>query len=190
MKLPIRAALYAVLLLGTPLGAWWFVFRPSNENHDNLREQIQQKKQKLSELNRVVAQVGGLQKEIDSLKEAVSFFESKLPPEKEIHKVLEETSRLARMSDMVIKETRPAHPPGPGQSLFGDGGHSEQPILMSLEGDFRGFYTFLQALERQPRIMRIGQMVIKRVGEPTEGRIKTTFKMSVFFESGEVRMQS
>jgi hypothetical protein len=91
---------------------------------------------------------------------------------------------------MVIKETRPVHSPGPGQSLFGSGGHSEQPILMSLEGDFKGFYTFLQALERQPRIMRIGQMVIERFGDPAKGRIKAKFKMSVFFESGETRVQS
>ena len=52
----------------------------------------------------------------------------------------------------------PRHSPAPGQSLFGAGAHSEQPILMNLEGDFRGFYTFLQALERQPRIMRIGYL--------------------------------
>ena len=190
MKLPIRAALYAVLLLGTPLAAWWFVFRPANEHHNHLREQIQQKQQKLDTLNRLVGKVGDLQKEIDALQEAVSFFESKLPPEKEIHKVLQETWRLARTGNMVTTSIRPVPSGGPRGSLFGAGAHSEQPILMEVEGDFKGFYTFLQELERQPRIMRISEMKIERVGKMADGQIKAKFKMSVFFESGGVRIAS
>ena len=45
-----------------------------------------------------------------------------------------------------------------------------------------GFYGFLLALERQPRIMRIQEMKIKGSRNPAEGLISTECKVSVFFE--------
>ena len=45
---------------------------------------------------------------------------------------------------------------------------------MKLEGDFMGFYRFLQALERQPRIMRIHKMELEKMTgkDVSEGQIK------------------
>jgi hypothetical protein len=52
---------------------------------------------------------------------------------------------------------------------------------MGFEGEFLGFYSFLQALEGQPRIMRIRSISLECLdGKP--GRIKADVEMSIFFE--------
>jgi hypothetical protein len=57
---------------------------------------------------------------------------------------------------------------------------------MKLEGDFKGFYSFLLSLENQPRIMRILKMTVRQPRDAPPGRIQAEFIMSIFFErSGE-----
>ena len=183
MKFGVREILFALLLVGIPAGAWWFVLRPANIHQDVLREEVQAKQEKLQKLNRLIGSVGSLKKEIASLEKAIAFFQSKLPSEKEIDKVLQEIWRLAMHNSLISKRIRPQ--PRAKESFYTTGGQAEQPIVIELEGDFSGFYAFLQALEAQPRIMRISQMGLLKHPKAPEGHIKASFNMAVFFESNE-----
>jgi Tfp pilus assembly protein PilO len=60
-------------------------------------------------------------------------------------------------------------------------GCREQPIQMTLTGDFNGFYSFLLQLEKMPRITRINQMKLDRSGDQ-EGQIQAQMTLSIFFE--------
>ena len=194
MKLPIREILFALLLLGIPTGAWCFVFKPSNVHHAEMREQISLKQEKLRKLNRLVGTVGELKKEISSLEQAIAFFQSKLPCAKEMDKVLQEIWRLAEKHKLVTKSIRTFARRKNEKSFYTSGSQVEQPINISLEGNFKGFYAFLQDLESQQRIMRISRMDLKKPEEcrkskeckkSTEGSIQVNFEMSIFFEPGE-----
>ena len=68
------------------------------------------------------------------------------------------------------------------------GPHTEQPISVKLEGDFRGFYGFLQALETRPRIMRIKKLSLKKITDDDSppGYVQANFVMSIFFEEGQL----
>ena len=182
MNAKVRNILFGILLLGVPVGAWWFVFRPGNVQHAEMREQVRSKQEKLQKLNRLVGTVGNLKAEITSLEKAISFFQSKLPNEKEIDKVLRETWRLAEKNKLVTKSIRTNAQLGPDESMFVTGSHSEQPIVIHLEGRFEGFYTFLQELEAQPRIMRVSRLILTKPKDIEEGFITANFDMSVFFE--------
>jgi len=160
MKIGIREIVFVVLLAAIPIGAWWFVFRPANARDAEMLKQIKVKQQKLRELNRATATIGDLKVEINSLKEAIDFFRTKLPTEKEMDQVLKGVLLLA-------------DPAGP---------YAEQPISIELEGPFEGFYGFLLALETQPRIMRIQQMNVKKMIKKGEGYIHAKCIASVFFE--------
>lgn len=185
MKVGVRELLFAVLLLGVPLAAWWFVFRPSNFYQEELRAEVEAKQDKLGKLTRLVGTVGDLKTEIASLERAITFFQSKLPSQKEIDKVLQETWRLAEDSSLATKSIRTA-PQATGQtSLYTTGTQAEQIMLVHLEGSFEGLYAFMQALERQPRIMRISRMDISKLSEAEEGCVVAKLDMSVFFEKSE-----
>ena len=140
--------------------------------------QIEARQERLRELNQATATLGDLKKEIASLEEAIRFFQSKLPNEKEMDKVLREVWRLAEANHLATKSIRTL----PVDDKVAAAGPREQPIAVQLEGDFRGFYGFLQALENQPRIMRINSMTVGKLKDAPEGQVQAAFNMSIFFE--------
>jgi Tfp pilus assembly protein PilO len=183
MKFGLRELVLVALLLSLPVGAWWFVFRPRNARDAEIREAIAGKQRKLQALNRATATIGDLQHEIASLQEAIRFFQSKLPSEKEIDRVLQEIWRMAEASHLATKSIRTLERSQSKRFTSTRGPHAEQPILIELEGDFLGFYTFLLALESQPRIMRIQDMTLQKTkSKSNQGKVHATFVVSIFFE--------
>ena len=185
MKLGTREYVFFAILMAIPVGAWWFVFRPHNEQEQEMRRQLQAKQAKLADLNRATSTIGNLRREIDSLEEGIRFFQDKLPNEKEIDKVLQEVWRLAEKNQLVTKSIRTPKRARASQDTASAGHNAhEQPIEMKLDGDFLGFYRFLQALERQPRIMRIHKMELEKLTgkDVPEGQIQASFVVSVFFQ--------
>ena len=157
------------------------VFRPRNARDAEIRRQIETKQEKLRAVNRTTAVIGDLKNEIAALEQAIEFFRSKLPSDKEIDKVLRELWHIAEKNQLTTKSVRTL-PRTPENMLTSGGPHSEQPISMQLEGDFAGFYGFLQAVECQPRIMRIRSMTLGKPPKGAEGAVQATLVMSIFFE--------
>lgn len=182
MKIGVREIVFAVLLTAVPVGAWWFVFKPDNERNGKMMAEIQNRQSKLASLNKATATIGDLKNEIDSLGEAVKFFRSKLPNEKEIDKVLREVWRIAEANKLTTKSIRPLKATPEQLITDPNGPYAEQPITIQLEGPFQGFYEFLLALEAQPRIVRIQQMSIERPQKADEGMVKANCTLSIFFE--------
>jgi len=181
MKFGLRESVFMVMLVSLPLGAWWLVFRPQNARNEHMTAQIEAKQKKLRALNQVTATIGDLQKEIAAQEDAFRYFQKKLPNEKEIDKVLQEIWRTAELNELKTKSIRTLTRTGNGAAASPDGPH-EQPIAVQLEGRFTGFYTFLQAIENQPRIMRITKMSLKTEEKDNDGNVVANFEMSVFFE--------
>ena len=183
MRPGAREIAFALVLMAVPVGAWYFVFRPQNARDTELRAQIDAQQEKLRSVNRATAVIGDLQKEIGSLAAAIELFQSKLPSDKEIDKVLQELWKIAEINQLTTKSVRPL--PRSADNLLTSGGqHCEQPISMQIEGDFGGLYGFLQALESQPRIVRIRTLLLSRAPK-LDGGIQASLVMSVFFERSQ-----
>lgn len=182
MKFGIREIVFIILLLGIPIGAWWFVFRPNAAGKAEMSAQVEARQTKLRELNKATATIGDLKTEITSLEKAIYFFRSKLPNEKEMDKVLQEVWRLAEANQLRTKSIRTLNTKAEMMLVDASGPYAEQPISMELEGSFTGFYGFLLALERQPRIMRIQEMNLEKPARAPEGIIRAECTVSVFFE--------
>jgi len=181
MKFGLRETIFVALLMSLPVGAWWFIFRPQNIRNDEMIKQIEVKQEKLRAINQVTGTIGDLQKEILARKEAVKYFQKRLPNEKEMDKVLQEIWRLAEENQLTTKSIRPLTRSGKA-SLAAADGPREQPIAVQLEGNFTGFYKFLQALENQPRIMRIHKLQLATNEKDNTGQVQASFEMYVFFE--------
>ncbi len=181
MKFGVREIVIIVLLMCIPLVAWKLVFVPNNTRNTEMLKQIEQKQAKLRELNLATATIGDLKTEIQELSKAIGFFQTKLPNQQEIDKILQEIWRMAEANDLTTKSIRTKDRPT-GTNKFSDVVEGEQPIAVQLEGDFKGLYSFLLALENQPRIMRIQNMKIEKMQKGEEGTVKADFVMSIFFE--------
>jgi len=183
MKIGLREVLFLMLLVAIPLGSWWFVFHPRDLQIRADSQQVQALRVKLRDLQRATATLESLQSDIDQTQKAIDFFQSKLPPEKEMDKVLSEVSKLAEASSLTIKSFRTLKRSGPVMLTDPGGPYAEQPIALELEGNFNyGLYSFLLSLEKLPRITRVHQMKIEKLAKGLEGDVHAKLVMSIFFE--------
>ena len=178
----LRQTIFVGLLLAIVVSAWYFVFRPRDASDRRLRAEIELKQKQLQRLNRATACIGNLKAEIGDLQEAITFFQSKLPSEKEIDKVLEEVWRLAEANRLTTKGIYTTRRTSASLFLPVGAPQTEQPIKMELVGPFMGLYNFLLALESQPRIMRLRKLELD-VLPGNKGKVKAQVEMSIFFES-------
>jgi len=174
MKGGLRKFVFFVLLLGVTYVAYQYMIKPANLHLAEAKERVQMKLAKLDEFEKATAAVENLSKQLEKLQEAIEFFESKLPPKSEIHKVLEQITVIAQKQGLKPKTIRTL-------KKKDNSGYIEQPLRMELVGNFNSFYSFLLALEKLPRIMKIRELDLrKQTGH--EGQVVANFIVSIFFQ--------
>jgi len=178
MKFGTKELLLIVLLMAIPVGAYFWVFKPADENMKAQQKALAAKVQKLENLKKALKNIKDLDAEVKQLSEAVAFFESKLPARHEIHKVLEQVTKIADQHQLETRlfKTLPTKP-------FAN--YNEQPIQMEIYGDFDAYYQFLLDVEKLQRITKIHKMELKK-DDKNEGAMSAKFTMSIFFDSKDL----
>jgi len=174
MNTAFRKILFFILLLGVAFLAYQFMIKPANRSLANHRTKVQAKMIKLQEVEKATAAAKDIAKQLEELKEAITFFESKLPPKSEIYNVLEQVTVIAQKQGLKPKTIRTLQ-------RKVNNGYIEQPLKMQLVGNFNSFYAFLLELEKLPRIMKIRELELKKDKE-LEGQVATNFIVSIFFQ--------
>jgi len=174
MKFGIREIIFVVIMLGLLGSTNYFVFSKSNQRKVELQADMRNKQTKLSNLQQATAGIKDLDSKIDELQKAITFFESKLPRQKEIEDILKEVSQKTNQHQLVTRTVKTL-PSETGMNL------SEQPIQLTLAGNFEGFYEFLLDLENLPRITRITQMNLQKINDH-DGEATAQITLSIFFE--------
>ncbi|MDP6634518.1 MAG: type 4a pilus biogenesis protein PilO [Phycisphaerae bacterium] len=185
MKPSPREIIFALVLLAIPMAAWHLEFAPRQRRQKELKQQIQAKQAKLDKLfekKQLSGAIGDLRDQIAEGKEAVAIFRSRLPDEKDIDQIVREVWRLAKSNDLSPTSLRTIPPRKNKQFTSPDGPHGEQPVLIQIEGDFNGLYSFMLDMESQSRIMRIRQMTLKAPENTHTGMVSATIEFSIFFE--------
>jgi type IV pilus assembly protein PilO len=139
-----------------------------------LRAEIDRKEAALQNLSQATAGRDDPAKMVKDLEQAIKFFDSKLPQEKEIDQVLKEVWQLAEANQLQTKtiKTMKADP---------SAGYTEQPIQLAFSGNFYGYYAFLQQLEKLPRITRVTKMELKKMND-RDGFMEADMTLSIYFE--------
>jgi len=185
MKPGVREIVFAVVLLAIPTAAWQLEFVPRSRHQTELKRAIEAKQAKLDTLfdeKQLSTAIGGLEKQIEEGDKAVEMFRSRLPEEKDIDQILREVWQLAKSNCLAAKVVRTVSPRKGEQFTTPEGPHGEQPVLIHLEGDFPGFYSFMLQMESQSRIMRVRELKISKPDEAPQGRISVALELSIFFE--------
>jgi len=149
-------------------------FSKDNVKRAALKAETDSWRSRLASLNQCTAGIEDLNHKISDLQKAISFFESKLPQEKEVDKVLKEVWQIAEANALQTKSIKTLKTERAAS-------YSEQPIQMSLAGDFNGFYAFLLQLEKLPRITRVTQMSMQKIND-RDGEMQAQLTLSIFFE--------
>ena len=175
MKFGVRELLFVVLLLAIPMGAYFWIFNPANENVESQRQEIEAKTQKLASLQKALVGIKDLNEEVEKLQEAVGFFEAKLPKRHEIHRVLEQVTKVVEQQRLETKLFKTL-------KAKTCSGYSEQPIRLELSGNFNAFYEFMLELEKLPRITKFRVMHLEK-DQKKEGMMIAELELSIYFDS-------
>ncbi len=174
MKFGIRELILVCAMVGLLVCSYLFVFKKANAKVVTLKSETETKQKALGNLDKATAGIEDLGRKIDELQRAITFFESKLPQEKEIDKILREISQMADANSLQTKTVKMLKTErGPS--------YSEQPIQVSLTGDFNGYYAFLLQLEKLSRITRVTNMKLEKLDE-RDGEMQAQMTLSIFFE--------
>jgi Tfp pilus assembly protein PilO len=185
MKLKSREIIFTLVLLAIPMAAWLLEFAPRQRRHKELKQQIVTKQAKLDRLfekKRLSGAIGDLREQIAEGKKALDIVRSRLPDEKDIDQIVRKVWRLAKSNNLSPTSLRTIPPRKDKQFTRLTGPHGEQPLLIQLEGDFNGLYSFMIDMESESRIMRVRQMTLKTPEEDHPGSVSATIEFSIFFE--------
>lgn len=174
MKFGIRETAFVVAMLMLLGSTYWFIFKKANADRDARLSEIRAMDVKLVQLRQETAGIEDMNRKIEELQKAIEFFESKLPQEKEVDKILTEVTQIAEANALQTKTFKP------NKAERGTN-YSELPIQMTLEGDFNGFYSFLLQLEKLSRITRLTQMKLEKISD-RDGEMQAQMTLSIFFE--------
>jgi type IV pilus assembly protein PilO len=170
-----RKIVFFILLLGVAYGAYRYMIKPANRDLAERKTQIEKNLAKLAEFEKAAIAAKDLSKQLEQLQEAIEFFESKLPPKSEIHKVLEQVTVIAQKQGLKPKTIQTL-------KKQDNSGYIEQPLKMELVGNFNSFYSFLLEIEKLPRIMKIRELELNKKTKD-EGQIAAKFIVSIFFQN-------
>lgn len=171
----VRKLIFFVIIMGMTYSSYVYMIKPANGELALQQEKLEQKFKKLRELETAPTVLEDVNAQLARLEGSINILESKLPPQKDIHTVLQDITVIAQSNGLVPKTIRTL------KQKYNNG-YVEQPIKMELNGDFESYYSFLLSLEKLDRITKIREMTIKRDAKE-EGVMKANFTISIFFQN-------
>ncbi|AQT69573.1 Pilus assembly protein, PilO [Anaerohalosphaera lusitana] len=174
MSTGFRKLIFFIVLIGLAYVAWAYMIKPANEDLKKQKAAVETKRAKLTQLENATRDAEDLSKQLTELDDAMSFFENKLPPKSEIHKVLENITMIAQKQGLKPKTIRTL-------KQKNTHGYVEQPLSMELSGNFSSYYQFLLEIENLDRISQIKELSLKKKSK-FEGETEATFIVSIFFQ--------
>lgn len=174
MRFGIREFALLALVLAIPLAAWFFVFRPQNAEIASAVQEIGLKRETLRKLEQETSRNEDLERANAQIASSIEEIEARLPTNKELDHIVRQISDLAVESGLDVPALKSGKP-------IEAATYWEQPIEVQSGGDFRGYYEFLQRLERLPRITRISDFHLRRSARD-DGKVTISFTLSIFFQ--------
>jgi len=165
----------AVLML--PIVSYFVIFQPQSDNIEQAQSEIEHKREILDTLRAETRRNDDLAVANEAIKGRIDEMESLLPSNKEIDLIVRQVSNLAINSGLTPPTLKSSKPVAAAR-------FREQPLMMTTNGSFEGFYEFLLAIEQLPRITRIVDMVIKDSSKE-DMEIEASFTLSIFFQVDE-----
>lgn len=177
MQFGIRELVLFLTVLLLPVVSYMLVFRPQSANIENAKIEIAHKQEMLTKLRAETARNDDLLQINEEITHRIESMESMLPSNKEVDQIVRQVSGLAIESGLSSPTLKSSKPQAAAQ-------FREQPLEMTIEGNWTGFYNFLLKIEQMPRITRIIDLKVEdTTSEDTE--IKASFTLSIFFRTEE-----
>lgn len=178
MRLGPRELMMLLGVLLIPAGAFMLAFKPQNTRIKEDQAALVQMKLMLDKLREETKGNDDLQATNTQVESQLDSIESRLPTNKEIDEIIRQVSILAVDNGLGAPTLKTEKP-------VAAAAYREQPLTMTVAGQWDGFYEFMQQVERLPRITRIVKMEMDRSDEDDENYVEVEFQLSIYFRQDE-----
>ncbi len=159
-------------MLAACIGACTLIVQKSHARRDVLLADMAAKEKLIGEIVQSTTGAAVVQEKIAALQATLNTFSHRLAEPGEIDALLERLTRAAAANSLTVESVKRISPTPTADFV-------EQPIVLKLTGDFRHFYAFLLTLEKQPKLVRITQLTLKK-SETRDGGATATIGFSVY----------
>lgn len=197
-KLGPREYVFISILFIIPVAMFMFVFSPRSKASAKMHEDTLQKRKQLDEFRLVRDEaMSNINKDIAELEKTVAYLDKRVPQNSGTDKPIGELSRLAREHGLRRKKITALTSVLPRTTELKATAevknkkkkeYEYRELMVELEGDFKDFYSFLQAVESFPRIIHVERMRLFKTKQ--EGRIGAELKLRIFFRQDKKEKSS
>lgn len=187
-RLSLRELVFVLLLFGIVIGQWQLVLVPREERREDLLDEIKKKQGNVDRLMQVQAIAQrNLDTEISRLQAQISEIKDAIPRPETQHMVKSELTRRAMASHLENPILR--SPDDLQDADVGPKGSKilEQSVSMVLKGNYMDFFSFLETIERMPRMFMVDRVQLRRLPmlegreRETRGRVEVRLELKFYF---------
>ncbi len=153
MRVGIRAIIFTALVCGILGGTYALVVEPHLHQRRQMRKEIASMTAAIESLTRTTGELEHMEEAVNRQDRALAFYQTQLPDAGDANKAIPEITEMAGANSLQTVSIRAGDPRPRGQYV-------SQPMELCVNGDFNGFYSFLQQLEKLPHTIRVPQMSI------------------------------
>lgn len=192
-KVGIREYVFIGMLFVIPVAMFMFVFAPRSKATAKMSDDTMQMQKQLDEFRLVRdGAMVNIKKDITVLERAAEYLDKRVPEHPGTEKTIGDISQLAREHDLRTKTIRAMTPIMPATAELKAGAQAAnskkkeyefRELTVELEGSFKNFYSFLQAVEGFPRIIHVDRLQLLKADQ--EGYVEAKIKLRIFFRQDE-----
>ncbi len=178
---PIRLAVVSAVLVAIGAGYWFLSYQPAQNVRSTLVARSQELQRSLNNARSIANNVAGFEAEVAGLERDLDLALKQLPNRKQFEDLLQDISTAGKKVGVTIKSI------DRDDEIERDF-YAEVPFKIELEGTYHDLARFFEMVASLPRIVNMGGLDIKVVGESRQStRLKVTGLATTFrFLSGEV----
>ncbi len=132
------------------------------------------KRQAIAEFAQSAASVEAMQLQMADVSKSIDDFQRHLARPEQIGDIVSNLSRLAVANSLATQSIKMLPI---GQQV----GLGEQPVELSLTGDFNGVYALLLQIEKLPQLTRVTKLKINKTDEQ-DSAVRATITLNIYFE--------
>jgi type IV pilus assembly protein PilO len=173
MRLGAREILFLMVILGVLASSYFLIFSKANAKLEATKEDTLAKEHALADLRTETSGIADLNRKIDQLEQAIKIFDNKLPAQRDVDTILQQVSQISQSAGLTTRTVKPAKSETTAN-------YSEEPIELTVSGDYKGFYQFMLDLEKLPRLTRVTQMKLTKMNGDS-GQMAADVTLSIYF---------
>ncbi len=165
----IRTVILIILFIATLVAGYFFDLTDIVSNLDTIIAQRKKLESDYAQTHHIVINLDSYREQVEKVKSTLALLSQQIPPNSEEALLLEEISQQASSSGLHFLAIKPL-------AEERKGFYVEQPLELTLEGDYQGFSEFISHLSSLPRIVTTHDFTITKNAEESKSRIVVNLK--------------